>query len=84
MLAARMVQTFDFSEPSITQRLRFEDGDWDVGPGAAQPSRGRVRGRVDIIDLDDKVKRILHPGNASDRGRFPALSEDDTVSVSGH
>lgn len=65
MLAARMVQTFDFSEPRLTQRLRFEDADWDVGHPAP------VLTKVDIIDLDGEVKSIVHPGNASDRGKDP-------------
>lgn len=67
MLAARMVQTFDFSEPCLTRRLRFEDGDWDVGCRAQLPAH--ESGLVDIIDLDGKTRSIIFPGNASDSGK---------------
>lgn len=63
MHAARMVQVFDFSEPSITEHLRFDDGDWKVGRGVPAQT-------AEIIDLDGKVKTILHPGNASDSGKY--------------
>lgn len=66
MLAARMVHTFDFSEPHLTERLRFDDGDWAVGRPAAPPPA--LDGGVDIVDLDGTVRRIVHPGNASDHG----------------
>jgi len=60
-LAVRLIQTFDFSEQSITERLRFEDDDWKVG--RAMPGK-----MVDIIDLDGRVKSIVHPDNGSDSG----------------
>lgn len=67
MLATRMVQTFDFSQPCLTERLQFEQGDWDVGK--------RIRLAADkdddlaqIIDLDGTIRSIIHPGNASDHG----------------
>lgn len=67
MLAARMVQTFNFSQPYLTKRLRFEQGDWDVGKRiylAAHDDDGLVQ----IIDLDGTIRSIIHPGNASDHG----------------
>lgn len=67
MLAARMVQTFDLTGMHITQRVRFEDGDWDVGRPVAFASQS-MEGKVDIIDLNGAVKTIVHPGNASDCG----------------
>lgn len=76
MLAARLVQTFDFSEPAITKRLRFDDGDFGVGAPVQTPN-GRARGTVEIIDLDDKVKTILHPGNASDSGEWKNLGASE-------
>lgn len=68
MLAGRMVQTFEFTEPHLTKRLRFEDGDWDVGQRVDLVTHGGG-GLVDIIDLDGKIRRIIHPGNASDHGK---------------
>lgn len=70
MLAARMVQTFDFSEPHLTERLRFEDGDWDVGR-RIHHSAPESDGFINIIDLDGKTRSIIHPGNASDHGKDP-------------
>lgn len=84
MLAARMVQMFHFSGPSVTQRLRFDDGDWNVRPEPARPSKERVYGGVDIIDLDGKVKTVVHPGNASDCGKILSPFQEDMVSVRGH
>lgn len=72
MLAARMVQLFDFSEPALTERLGFEDGDFAVGAPVKTPHE-RASGTVDIIDLDGTVKTILHPGNASDVGELIGL-----------
>lgn len=72
MLATRLIQTFDFSEPVITEKLAFDDGDFDVGPPAKLPN-DRAAGTIEIIDLDDTVRTILHPGNASDRGESCAL-----------
>lgn len=69
MLAARMVQTFDFTEPHLTERLRFGDGDWAVGRPAAAGCDNNIHNGVDIIDLDGAVRRIVHPGNASDHGK---------------
>lgn len=69
MLAARMVQTFNFSQPHLTNRLRFEQGDWDVGKRihlAADDDDGPVQ----IIDLDGTIRSIIHPGNASDHGEI--------------
>ena len=61
MLAARMVQTFDFSDMSINGRLAYSDDDFEL--------YSHVKGHiVDIIDLDGSVKKALHPGNASDTG----------------
>lgn len=74
MLAARMVQTFDFSEPQLTQRLRFDDGDWQVGRPAP------VVTKVDVIDLDGEVKSITHPGNASDRGKVTLTTAPPNLS----
>lgn len=72
MLAVYMVQTFDFSDPCITERLAFEDEDWTVR-SPVKLHAGVGDGRVDIIDLDGTVKRILHPGNKSDSGKFTGL-----------
>lgn len=71
MLAARMVQTFDFTEPHLTERLRFDDGDWAVGRPApvGWDDDNNIKNGVDIIDLDGAVRRIVHPGNASDHGK---------------
>lgn len=74
MLAARMVQTFDFSEPSITERLRFDDQDFDVGLPVQTPN-DQAQGTAEIIDLDNQIKTILHPGNASDSGELKCLCE---------
>ena len=61
MLAARVIQTFDFADISIAEKLSFEDDDFKVlSPVEAQT--------VEIIDLDGKVRAILHPGNKSDSG----------------
>lgn len=68
MLAARLVQEFDFTEPHLTKRLSFDDGDWDVGRRVEVSSPGR-EGRVNIVDLDGRTKSIIHPGNASDHGK---------------
>ncbi|KAK8175091.1 cytochrome P450 [Phyllosticta citrichinensis] len=62
LIATRMVQTFNFSEPMVTERLRFGDADFELR--SPKPERN-----VDIIDLDGKVYRIIHPGNGSDRGK---------------
>lgn len=69
MLAARMVQIFDFSGPLVTERLQFDDGDFDVGSPVETPN-AQASGTSKIIDLDNKVKTIVHPGNASDRGEL--------------
>lgn len=61
MLAARMFQTFDFSEPSVNKRLSFSDGDFELH----EPVKAET---VDIIDLDGQIRTILYPGNASDTG----------------
>lgn len=78
MLAARMVQTFDFSQPCLTKRLHFEQGDWDVGRRihlAADSDNGFGQ----IIDLDGTIRSIIHPGNASDHGESnPTLLVDWT------
>ncbi|KAK7558996.1 cytochrome P450 [Phyllosticta citricarpa] len=69
LIASRMVQTFDFSEPMITERLQFDDADFELR--SPKPERS-----VDIIDLDGKVYRIIHPGNGSDRGKsHPQLAD---------
>lgn len=68
MLGARMVQTFDFTEPHLTKRLRFEEGDWHVG-GRIHHSAPVGEGLVNIIDLDGSIRSIIHPGNASDHGK---------------
>lgn len=68
MLAAQMVQTFHFTEPCLTTRSRFEDGDWDVGR-RIHPAGHEGEETVDIIDLDGNIRSILHPGNASDQGK---------------
>jgi hypothetical protein len=70
MLAARLVQRFDFSEPGVSRRLKFGDDDWKVG-GPATPER------VDIIDLDGKIRSIVHPGNGSDSGELSPLRTSD-------
>lgn len=64
MLAASMIQMFDFSEPHLTKRLAFDDGDWVVGDHVGSP------GEVQIVDLDGQIKAIVHPGNASDVGKL--------------
>lgn len=61
MLAARMIQTFDFSDFSIPEKLSFQDHDFQI----LKPAMGQ---RLDIIDLDGQVKSIIHPGNKSDKG----------------
>lgn len=61
VLAARLIQTFDFAKVSVTERLKFSDSDFCIR-GAAVPIK------VEIIDLDGQVKEIIHPGNKSDRG----------------
>lgn len=61
MLAARLMQTFNFAEPEIRERLSFTDNDFEV----LGPARGQA---VEIIDLDGVVKTMIHPGNASDTG----------------
>lgn len=68
MLAARMVQTFDFSQPCLTKRLQFEQGDWDVGK-RIHLAADNADGLVQIIDLDGTIRSITHPGNASDHGK---------------
>ncbi|KAH9844738.1 Cytochrome-P450 [Teratosphaeria destructans] len=45
MLAARLIQECDFSEPQITERLAFADDDFEVGAPVQS-------GRADIIDVD--------------------------------
>ena len=65
MLAARMIQTFDFSDFSVTEHLPFEDGDFDVRNPVPAPVP-----KVDVIDLDGKVKSIIHPRNRSDHGQW--------------
>lgn len=67
MLATRMVQTFNFSQPYLTKRLHFEQGDWDVGKRIHQAAEDDD-GLVQIIDLDGTIRSIIHPGNASDHG----------------
>ncbi|KAK8196963.1 cytochrome P450 [Phyllosticta capitalensis] len=61
LIATRMVQTFDFADPMITERLRFDDPDFIVRKPMPEKT-------VDIIDLDGKVYRVIHPGNGSDQG----------------
>lgn len=85
MLAARMVQTFDFSQPCLTTRLQFEQGDWDVGK-RIHLAAGKDDGLVQIIDLDGTIRTIVHPGNGSDHGksiqRFTSI--EHTYPVSNH
>lgn len=74
MLAARLIQTFDFSEPRLTTRLRVDNvDDFAVGPPCLSSSSSSSSPHtVEIVDLDGSVRSILHPGNASDRGEsFP-------------
>lgn len=74
-----MVQTFDFTEPYLTKRLRFEDGDWDVGRRAKLAAH-EGEGVIDIIDLDGNIRRIVYPGNASDHGkRNPGVCVRESV-----
>lgn len=61
MLAARMVQTFDFSNTHLTERLSFRDDDFQL----LRPVEAET---IEIIDLDGKLKPILYPGNESDHG----------------
>lgn len=61
MLAARMMQTFEFSTFSIAQKLSFQDPDFGLrGPARAEAAK--------VIDLDGSWVNILHPGNKSNRG----------------
>ena len=61
MLAARMMQTFEFSKCSIAQKLFFQDTDF----GLREPATAEA---VKVIDIDGSWLKILHPGNKSDHG----------------
>lgn len=65
-LAAGMVQAFDFASPLITERIDFSHDDWHVGSATTE-------GEVEIIDLDEKTKKIAHPGNGSN-SRPPGMT----------
>lgn len=61
MLAARMVQTFDFFRFSIGQKLSFRDPDFGLRePASAEEAK--------VIDVDESLVNIVHPGNKSDHG----------------
>lgn len=62
MLAARMIQTFDFSGAYICEKLGFRDPDFELHKPIFKAESSN------IIDLDGSVKEIMHPGNKSDRG----------------
>lgn len=61
MIAVNMIRSFDFSDWSISEHLQYEADDFHVhGPASVE--------QCEIIDLDGKVKSIIHPGNMSDYG----------------
>lgn len=69
-----MIQSFTFTTPHLTTRLRFHDSDWAVG--APQPAH-----TIDIIDLDGGLVPMLHPGYGSDVGKSLRLFFDVDVSI---
>lgn len=61
MLAARMIQKFDFSAFATTEKLSVTDDAFEVHCLKSSDC-------VEIIDVDGQILSIAHPGNKSTQG----------------